>query len=96
MITRIAEQFDMFLEEVSCDRVDKRHISKHAKPQQPAIPMSEEDMVRHLSETGRYRMLTKLDPRAIAPFARPAYPLKGIIVLDTETTGLNSRKDLPY
>ncbi len=49
-------------------------------------------MVRHLSETGRYRILRKLIPRAIAPFARPAYPLKGII-LDTETTGLNARKD---
>lgn len=92
MITRIAEQFDMFLEEVSCDRVDKRHISKHAKPQQPAIPMREEDMVRHLCETGRYRILTKMVPRAVAPNPRLQFPLKGII-LDTETTGLNARKD---
>ncbi|WP_440412886.1 3'-5' exonuclease [Neorhizobium petrolearium] len=54
--------------------------------------MNEEDMVRYLSETGRYRILQKLVPRAIAPFPRPEYPLKGII-LDTETTGLNARKD---
>ncbi|WP_286195156.1 3'-5' exonuclease [Agrobacterium sp. Ap1] len=65
---------------------------KSAEPDKHAIPMSEEDMVRHLSETGRYRILQKLVPRAIAPFVRPGYPLRGII-LDTETTGLNARKD---
>ena len=88
----MADQFDMFSEEVSRDRVVKRDISKHAKPGQPAMRMSEEDMVKHLSETGRYRILTKLVPRAVAPFPRPEFPLKGII-LDTETTGLNARKD---
>jgi DNA polymerase III epsilon subunit-like protein len=54
--------------------------------------MGEEDMVRHLSQTGRYRILTKIVPREVAPNPRPEYPLKGII-LDTETTGLNARKD---
>jgi DNA polymerase III epsilon subunit-like protein len=88
----MAEQFDMFSEQVPRDHVVTRSASKSAKPEKYAIPMSEEDMVRHLSETGRYRILQKLNPRAIAPFARPAYPLKGII-LDTETTGLNARKD---
>ncbi len=92
MTAKMAEQFDMFSEEVSRDRVVKRDISKHAKPEQPTVSMSEEEMVQHLSQTGRYRILTKLVPRAIAPFARPAYPLKGVI-LDTETTGLNARKD---
>lgn len=89
---RMAEQFDMFSEEVSRDRVVKRDIYKHAKPEQPTVSMSEEEMVRHLSQTGRYRILTKLVPRAISPFPCPDYPLKGII-LDTETTGLNARKD---
>ncbi|MBY5324326.1 3'-5' exonuclease [Rhizobium leguminosarum] len=88
----MAEQFDMFSEKVQRDHVVTRRTSKSAEPDKHAIPMSEEDMVRHLSETGRYRILQKLMPRAIAPFARPAYPLKGII-LDTETTGLNARKD---
>jgi DNA polymerase-3 subunit epsilon len=88
----MAEQFDMFSEEVSRDRVVKRDIPKHAKPEQPTVSMSEEEMVRHLSQTGRYRILTKLVPRAISPFPRPDYPLKGII-LDAETTGLNARKD---
>lgn len=31
-------------------------------------------MARHLSQTGRYRILTKLVPRAVAPNPRPEYP----------------------
>lgn len=54
--------------------------------------MNEEAMVCHLLETGRYRILRKLQPRPIAAFPRPEFPLKGII-LDTETTGLDARKD---
>jgi DNA polymerase-3 subunit epsilon len=88
----MAEQFDMFSEQAPRDRTVTRGASKSAEPDKHAIPLSEEDMVRHLSQTGRYRILQKLMPRAVAPFARPAYPLKGII-LDTETTGLNARKD---
>ena len=88
----MAQQFDMFPEQVSRDDLVTRAASRLAKPEQPAVPMSEEDMVRHLSETGRYRILQKLTPRATAPFPRPEYPLKGVI-LDTETTGLNARKD---
>ncbi|WDZ81432.1 3'-5' exonuclease (plasmid) [Ensifer adhaerens] len=49
-------------------------------------------MVRHLQATGRYRLLQRLVPRAVVPVARPGFPLKGVI-LDTETTGLNHRKD---
>lgn len=88
----MAEQFDMFSERAALGHVVTRGSSNAAKPDKNTIPMSEEDMVRHLSQTGRYRILQKLMPRAIAPFARPAYPLKGVI-LDTETTGLNARKD---
>ncbi|NEJ95406.1 3'-5' exonuclease [Rhizobium ruizarguesonis] len=88
----MAEQFDMFSEQAPRDHVVTRGSSNSVKPDKHAITMTEEDMVRHLSETGRYRILQKLMPRAIAPIARPAYPLKGII-LDTETTGLNARKD---
>jgi DNA polymerase III epsilon subunit-like protein len=92
MTIRMAEQFDMFSEQVSRDEKVMRAASRSAKPEQPAVLISEEEMVRHLSETGRYRILTKLVPRTIAPNPRPEFPLKGII-LDTETTGLNARKD---
>ncbi|WP_256380892.1 exonuclease domain-containing protein, partial [Shinella sp. GWS1] len=50
------------------------------------------DMVRRLEETGRYRVLRKLEARTIADAPRPGFPLRGVIV-DTETTGLNARKD---
>jgi len=49
-------------------------------------------MVRQLQATGRYRILKKLEPRTVTATARPGFPLKGV-VLDTETTGLNHRKD---
>ncbi|WLS05403.1 3'-5' exonuclease [Shinella oryzae] len=50
------------------------------------------EMVRCLEETGRYRVLRKLEARAIANAPRHGFPLRGVIV-DTETTGLNARKD---
>lgn len=53
---------------------------------------NEIEMVRQLEETGRYRVLRKLEPRVVVAAARPFFPLRGVIV-DTETTGLNARKD---
>lgn len=77
-------QFDMFADETSTVVKPKR--------QQDREVLSEDEMVRHLQETGRYRVLAKLQPRAIDKEPNPAFPLLGVIV-DTETTGLNSRKD---
>lgn len=58
-----------------------------------AVPdMDEEQMAAHLTETGRYRILRKLDPRPIATMTRSEFPLKAVI-LDTETTGPDHRKD---
>ena len=42
-------------------------------------------MVAHLSASGRYRVLRKLEPREVVAFPRPEFSLKGVI-LDTETT----------
>lgn len=49
-------------------------------------------MVRILEATGRYQILRKLAQRPIAAVPKPGYPLRGVI-LDTETTGLDARKD---
>lgn len=49
-------------------------------------------MVQYLQATGQYRILSKLEPRLVDERIDPAFPLRGII-LDTETTGLNARKD---
>lgn len=54
--------------------------------------MTEAEMIAHLNATGRYRILRKLQPRRIAHSVRPQFPMIGVI-LDTETTGLNHRKD---
>jgi DNA polymerase-3 subunit epsilon len=53
-------------------------------------PVDEAEMVRRLSETGRYRILTKLPHPVIAVDRRPGFPRIGVIV-DTETTGLSYR-----
>ena len=92
----MAEQFDMFSEGAGGTRPISRDRAKPALPEQTTInstvALSEDDMVRHLSQTGRYRILRKLEPRAVVTVFRPEYPLRGII-LDTETTGLSARKD---
>ncbi|RZI53844.1 MAG: 3'-5' exonuclease, partial [Pseudomonas sp.] len=54
--------------------------------------MQEAEMLAHLAATGHYRILHKLEPRQVAGSVRAEYPLHGIII-DTETTGLDHRKD---
>jgi DNA polymerase-3 subunit epsilon len=91
----MTNQFDMFSHQADVGQRSKQSGASRSvlnKHQPSVLPMSEEAMVRHLSETGRYRLLKKLEPRPVASVVRPEYPLKGVI-LDTETTGLNARKD---
>jgi DNA polymerase-3 subunit epsilon len=92
----MAEQFDIFSERVAGSRPISRDHAKPAMSEQTTnnstVALSEDDMVRHLSQTGRYRILKKLEPRTVATVFRPEYPLRGII-LDTETTGLSACKD---
>lgn len=56
-----------------------------------APDVDEEQMVDHLTATGRYRILRKLEHRLVASSIRSEFPLKAVI-LDTETTGLDYRK----
>lgn len=49
-------------------------------------------MVAHLAASGRYRILRKLEPRETVAAVRPGFALK-VIILDTETTGLNYRNE---
>ncbi len=73
-------------------------IEPHAASPQinsTATRASEEDMVRHLEETGQFRILRRLDPRPVLPeCSLPPTDGKRIgIVLDTETTGLTAASD---
>lgn len=81
----MTQQFDLFVRDGQPSRNDDS-----ATERKPGI--SEDQMVRHLRATGRYRVLEKLQPRPISTVARAEFPLRGVI-LDTETTGLNHRKD---
>ena len=83
------EQFDLFGTGEAREPEAKAR-SVHGDGPQGA--QDEFEMVRRLEETGRYRVLRKLQPRAIADTPRSGFPLRGVIV-DTETTGLNARKD---
>lgn len=79
-------QFDMFDDEM---RSPARHT--RALADSPS-EVGEDEMVRRLEMTGRYRVLQKLDPRPVAAMPKPGFPLRGVII-DTETTGLSFRKN---
>lgn len=85
----MTQQFDLF---VSPQAAPVKVTGSPAMKRHSPVALSEDDMVRHLQETGRYRILKKLEPRPVQASARPGFPLRGVI-LDTETTGLNHRND---
>jgi DNA polymerase-3 subunit epsilon len=84
----MTQQFDLFDANGAAPAKGAGSSMKRHSP----VALSEDDMVRQLHETGRYRILRKLEPRLVTAAARPGFPLKGVII-DTETTGLNHRKD---
>lgn len=87
----MASQLDMFAaSSVEHDTTVVRLRSEMKR--RDGKPLRDEDMVRHLEESGNYRILRRLIPRPVAGFPRAGFPRNGIIV-DTETTGLNHRKD---
>lgn len=86
----MALQFDMFSDDDGEARPKRGRTVVAGRPAPTGL--SEADMVDHLVQTGRYRILKKLEPRSIASVIRPEFPLRGVIV-DTETTGLDYRKD---
>jgi DNA polymerase-3 subunit epsilon len=83
-------QFDMFADADGVSQL--RPVADLRVKRGGNALMDEAEMLAHLTATGRYRILQKLEPREIAKVIRPEFPLTGII-LDTETTGLNHRKD---
>jgi len=80
----------MFAEDVPAPQA--KQASDRSAKRMPTATMTEADMAAHLTATGRYRILQKLEPRQIAQLIRPEFPMSAV-VLDTETTGLNHRKD---
>lgn len=81
----MASQIDMF----EPDRAPsaERPVPRKAAPQS----LSEEEMVRRLEESGRYRIIRQIVQRPVVTDPRPGFSRIGILV-DTETTGLNPRE----
>ncbi|MFB7147649.1 3'-5' exonuclease [Agrobacterium deltaense] len=52
----------------------------------------DEALAAYLESTGNYRVLRRLQPRAVVDRPRPEFARQGVI-LDTETTGLDHRTD---
>jgi len=82
------QQFDFFPDESEASALGPRR--RRAVNRAPAT--SHDELVRQLEATGRYRVLSKLEPRPIVPDPRAGFPMRGVIV-DAETTGLNHRED---
>ncbi|SCB38851.1 3'-5' exonuclease [Rhizobium hainanense] len=85
----MTSQLDMFS---GSSQAPRRPSSPTGRIRHVGSAPDEAEMVQILEVTGRYQILRKLEPRAISPSPKPGYPLRGII-LDTETTGLDARKD---
>jgi len=85
----VTQQFDLFVPNAA---PSAKAATSLLQNHQASAALSEDDMVRRLEATGRYRILRKLEPHTVTATARARFPLKGVI-LDTETTGLNHRKD---
>lgn len=83
-------QFEMFENETAS--VPAAATPPRSTTRSVPSSMDEAEMVARLAATGRYRILHRLEPRPIAELLKPDFPLVGVI-LDTETTGLNHRKD---
>lgn len=85
----MASQLDMFaIDDTS--KVVRIENTKQNR-QSTSQPVLEEQMVRTLEATGRYRILKKLEPRGVVTEPRAGFPMKGVII-DTETTGLDARQ----
>ena len=83
----MASQLDMFgraQPEAATKRVGQKRVV--------AADLTDEQMVRRLEDSGKYRVIRKIVPRPVVAQPRPGFPRIGVLI-DTETTGLNARTE---
>ncbi|KQT54961.1 DNA polymerase III subunit epsilon [Aureimonas sp. Leaf454] len=69
-------------------------LKRRDRTDRPEPSADPEAMAVALEATGRYRVLRQLQPRPIAAWPEAGAPGAGIaVILDTETTGLDARRD---
>jgi DNA polymerase-3 subunit epsilon len=86
-------QFDLFDDAPGYRQMARSVPRKRKSETLPTLPgWNDEEAAQRLEQGGRFRILRKLVPRPIIPRAESAFPNLAVLV-DTETTGLNSAKD---
>src|SRR5690606_24175465 len=84
-------QFDLFAPSPAGEEQAELRPARSRPGKMSSI--DEAEMVKRLNDSGRYRILQRLDPPPTVPDAdRVAFPRLGVVV-DTETTGLNPAQE---
>lgn len=85
-------QFDLFAPSHG-EREERAELRPARSRSGKATSIDEAEMVKRLKESGRYRILQRLDPPpTVSDADSVAFPRLGVIV-DTETTGLNPAQE---
>ena len=84
----VSAQFDLFDEAPGFREVPRPIRRRRPAPAPVPFEWNEEEAVRMLEESGRFRILRRLTPRPVVPRAESRFPRLGLLV-DTETTGLH-------
>lgn len=86
------QQFDLF--NASSSEVEKQAELRPIRTKVgKSAPIDEAEMVQRLKDSGRYRILQRLDPpRTVANADKISFPRLGVVV-DTETTGLSAAQE---
>lgn len=84
-------QIDLF-DDAPGHRQTPRPSQRKRRSEVPLASGDDEELVRRLEETGRFRVLRKLVPRPIVPREQSEF-LNLAVLVDTETTGLVHTRD---
>lgn len=85
-------QIDLFDDAPGYRETPRSKPGKRTAASPAAVGWDDEEAVRRLEQSGRFRILRQLVPRSIIPRAESTFPNLAVLI-DTETTGLNHVND---